>query len=77
VPSYLAREDPAQLVLTPKELIKNLNPALQAIAKPKELDEDLRTTIATHLDKGDMVICMTGGGGNSLDEWLRVNFGNN
>jgi hypothetical protein len=25
-------------------------------------------------DAGDLVLCLTAGGGNSLDEWLRANF---
>lgn len=75
VPSYLAREDPKQPVLTPLELIKNLSPGLQSIASPMTLDKQLEQVIREHLSRGDMVICMSGGGGGSLDEWLRENFG--
>ena len=72
IPSYLAREDPNQAVLTPKELIAHLdNPA---IAEPMERDTKLKQAIQKHLKAGDMVVAMTGGGGNSLDEWLRKNF---
>jgi UDP-N-acetylmuramate--alanine ligase len=74
VPSYLAREDPNQEVLTPSILIKNLNPALQEIAKPMELNDQLKAVIESHLNAGDLVIAMTGGGGHSLDEWLRDQF---
>ncbi len=74
VPSYLAREDPNQAVLSPAELIKYLNPDLRLIAMPMELNEELKQVIATHMQNGDMVVAMTGGGGNSLDEWLRENF---
>lgn len=74
VPSYLAREDPALPVLTPAELITNLNTELQAIAKPMELKDELKDIISTHLKNGDMVVAMSGGGGNSLDEWLREHF---
>lgn len=74
VPSYLAREDPAQPILTPSELIKSLHPKLQEVAKPMELDQDLKTAIKSHLDNNHMVVAMSGGGGHSLDEWLRKNF---
>ncbi|MBA3757343.1 hypothetical protein H0X09_00530 [Candidatus Saccharibacteria bacterium] len=74
VPSYLSREDPHQPVLKPAELIKNLSPELQEVAKPMELDEDLVQTIKGHLDGGDLVVAMSGGGGGSLDEWLRNEF---
>jgi UDP-N-acetylmuramate--alanine ligase len=74
VPSYLAREDPNQTVLTPTELIKHLNPELQKIAKPMELNDQFKADIRSHLNAGDMVVAMTGGGGNSLDEWLRREF---
>lgn len=71
-PSYLAREDPAQRILEPAELIARLSDP--GIAEPAELNEDLERTIQAHLDKGDMVVGMAGGGGNSLDEWLRKTF---
>lgn len=74
VPSYLAREDPALPILTPAELIKSLHPKLQEIALPMELDYKLKIIIQTHLTAGDMVVAMSGGGGHSLDEWLRNNF---
>ena len=74
VPSYLAREDPSLPVLTPAELIQSLNPELQKIAEPMELDDKLKTAIEAHLGSGDMVVAMSGGGGHSLDEWLREQF---
>jgi UDP-N-acetylmuramate--alanine ligase len=72
VPSYLAREDPDQAVLTPAELIKNMNNP--EIAEPAELNESLKQSITQHAATGDLVICLSGGGGNSLDEWLRKEF---
>lgn len=72
VPSYLARETPGQRVLPPEELIMRLSDP--SIAVPAELNDDLRRTIQAHLDKGDMVVAMSGGGGGSLDEWLRKAF---
>jgi len=72
IPSYLAREDPAQRVIPPEELISHLsNPS---IAEPRQRDEHLKKTIQKHIDDGDMVVAMAGGGGDSLDEWLRKEF---
>lgn len=72
LPSYLAREDPKQRILTPNELVKNLTDP--SIAVPHERDTKLRDIIRKHLENGDMVVGMAGGGGDSLDEWLRHNF---
>lgn len=72
VPSYLAREDPKQSILTPKELISHLSDP--SIAEAQERDNKLKAAMVEHLDKGDMVVAMAGGGGGSLDEWVRSNF---
>ncbi|HSW85307.1 MAG TPA: Mur ligase domain-containing protein [Candidatus Saccharimonadales bacterium] len=72
IPSYLAREDPSQAVLTPAELIAKLDDP--SIAVPMERDGKLKMVIQEHLDKGDMVVGMAGGGGDSLDDWLREEF---
>lgn len=72
VPSYLAREDPNEHVLTPAELITRMNNA--EIAEPAELNDALAQSIKLHMAKGDLVVCISGGGGGSLDEWLRKNF---
>jgi len=72
IPSYLAREDSKQEILTPEELITHLSDP--SIAEARERDESLKQTIQDHLDKGDMVVAMAGGGGNSLDEWIRKEF---
>lgn len=72
LPSYLAREDSSQRIIPPEELISHLsNPG---IAETQLRDQHLKQKIQKHLDKGDMVVCMAGGGGDSLDEWLRANF---
>jgi UDP-N-acetylmuramate--alanine ligase len=71
-PSYLAREDPEQRIIEPAELIARLDDP--TIAQPVELDDALERTIEAHLAKGDMVVAMAGGGGGSLDEWLRQKF---
>jgi UDP-N-acetylmuramate-alanine ligase len=72
VPSYLAREDPNQRVIPPAELIGHLTHP--EIAEPAELNDDLKKLIAGEIHSGAMVVCMSGGGGNSLDEWLRQEF---
>ncbi len=72
LPSYLAREDSTQRVIPPEELISHLSDP--SIAVPMKRDTELKKIIQQHLDNGDMVVCMAGGGGNSLDDWLRAEF---
>ena len=72
VPSYLAREDPNKRIITPEEMITHL--ADPSIVEPQSRDERLKKLIENHLKNGDMVVAMAGGGGDSLDEWLRTNF---
>lgn len=74
LPSYLAREDPSQAILKPSELIDYLSAPV--IAEASERDDSLKAAIQTHLDNGDLVVCMAGGGGDSLDEWIRGEFKN-
>jgi UDP-N-acetylmuramate-alanine ligase len=72
LPSYLAREDLKQRVIPPIELITHLsNPA---IAEAAERNTHLKHVIERRLKAGDMVVCMAGGGGDSLDDWLRAEF---
>ena len=72
VPSYLAREDPKQKIITPQEFVDLID--YPADKQAMELDNKLKNAIQKHLDSGDTVVCISGGGGNSLDEWLRANF---
>jgi UDP-N-acetylmuramate-alanine ligase len=72
VPSYLAREDPLQEILSPEELIKDIDDP--SIAIPMKRDTTLQKAIEKHLDAGDLVVAMSGGGGGSLDDWLRHTF---
>jgi UDP-N-acetylmuramate--alanine ligase len=72
LPSYLAREDPTQRVIPPAELIGHL--ADPSIAQPAELNDELKKIIQQYLEQGAMVVGMVGGGGGSLDEWLRAQF---
>lgn len=72
IPSYLAREDPAQRLIPPVELISHL--ADPSIATAMDRDDQLQRAIQQHLGNGDMVVAMAGGGGDSLDDWLRLKF---
>lgn len=72
VPSYLAREDESLEVLTPEKLC-TLTKTPQ-IRQAGELDADLKQTITEHAKRGDLVLCLSAGGGGSLDEWLRREF---
>ncbi len=71
VPSYLAREDTSLKLLTPGDLKSLLSSETQARTTPAELNPELRQHIDRHLAAGDLVVCITAGGGGSLDEWLR------
>jgi UDP-N-acetylmuramate--alanine ligase len=72
LPSYLAREDPKQRIIPPIELITRLsNPE---IAEVSERNAHLKHVIERHLKAGDMVVAMAGGGGDSLDDWVRKEF---
>lgn len=72
LPSYLAREDPSQRIVPPEELIAGLSDP--HVAEPAALDNRLKRAIQKHLNEGGMVVGMAGGGGGSLDEWLRREF---
>ena len=71
VPSYLAREDPNLPLLSPADLTDLLSDTSKAHAAPAALDDSLRQSIRQHLAAGDLVLCLSAGGGGSLDEWLR------
>ena len=73
IPSYLAREDQNQRIIPPSELITHLSDP--SFAEAAGRDAQLKSAIQKHLDQGDMVVCMAGGGGGSLDEWVRKEFG--
>lgn len=72
VPSYLARENQSLEMLTPEKLITlTANPEK---AEPMELNSNLKAKILKHTNNGELVLCLTAGGGGSLDEWLRKEF---
>ncbi|HSX16323.1 MAG TPA: Mur ligase domain-containing protein [Candidatus Saccharimonadales bacterium] len=74
VPSYLAREDKSLKLLTPDDLKLLLSTQTQTVTDTAALDGNLRETIIRHLEAGDTVVCISAGGGGSLDEWLRREF---
>jgi UDP-N-acetylmuramate--alanine ligase len=74
VPSYLAREDESLKLLSPDDLKQLLSPETQVKTAASQLDDNLKQAIQNHLKAGDLVLCLTAGGGNSLDEWLRAQF---
>jgi UDP-N-acetylmuramate--alanine ligase len=75
VPSYLAREDPNQELLTPAKLRLLLSPTAEAKCTAAELNDELKQNIQRHLDAGDLVLCLSAGSTGSLDEWLRATYG--
>ncbi len=72
VPSYLAREDPKDRIVSPAELISHLTDP--SLAEPQERGQKLKEVIEEHLGRGDMIVAMAGGGGDSLDQWVRSEF---
>lgn len=74
VPSYLAREDESLATLSPSDLRELLSPEAQANTSPSDIDQELKQSIQRHINNGDTVLCLTAGGGGSLDEWLRKEF---
>lgn len=74
VPSYLAREDPNLPLLSPDDLKSLITDPSQENITPAQCDETLRTNIERHIREGDLVLCLTAGGGKSLDSWLREQF---
>ncbi len=74
VPSYLAREDESLKLWTPEDLKAILSHETQQVTTPSELNQKLQKAIEQHVVAGDTVLCLTAGGGKSLDEWLRSTF---
>jgi len=74
VPSYLAREDESLKLLSPEDLLNMLSIKSKEHTQASRLDENLKQSIKKHLSAGDLVLCLSGGGAGSLDEWLRNQF---
>ena len=72
VPSYLAREDESLQLLTPQDIINLTSDPTKGVAS--QLDQILKDAITQEISNGNIVLCLTAGGGNSLDEWLRKEF---
>lgn len=70
VPSYRAREDESLEDLTPERLAQITEGVTPS--EPAQLNQSLRNTIEQHAQAGDLVLCLSAGGGGSLDEWLRT-----
>jgi UDP-N-acetylmuramate--alanine ligase len=77
VPSYLAREDEKLELLTPEKLLDLLSDSARSRAEASRLDDNLKSAIKSHLDDGELVLCLSAGGAGSLDEWLRKEFHEN
>ena len=74
VPSYLAREDKTLPLLAPSDLKELLSDQAKEKTTPSKLDDELEKAIRGHLSDRDTVVCISAGGGGSLDEWLRGKF---
>jgi UDP-N-acetylmuramate--alanine ligase len=72
--SYLAREDKNLELLTPDKLLNLLSNSAKDKAHASQLDDSLKKAIQNHLEKGNLVLCLSAGGSGSLDEWLRNKF---
>jgi UDP-N-acetylmuramate--alanine ligase len=72
VPSYLAREDKTLELLTPEKLV-NLTSKPEN-AEAMQLSSSLKESIQKQANDGNLVLCLSAGGGGSLDEWLRKEF---
>ncbi len=71
VPSYLAREDPKLKILSPADLLNMLSNESRQHAEAAALDGELAAKLKKHAADGDLVLCLSAGGSDSLDEWLR------
>ncbi len=74
VPSYLAREDKKLQLLSPKDLSELIDKKINVV--PSQLNQELKESIDQELSNGNLVLCLSAGGGGSLDEWLRLKFKN-
>ncbi len=72
VPSYLAREDESLEMLSPAKLCEITE--YPDVRVESRLDDTLKQRIQAEVTEGNLVLCLSAGGGGSLDEWLRKNF---
>ena len=69
MPTYVARKDGDINQLKPADFIEELSASTSA--EPAKLDDDLMDAIMQHKKDGDLILCLSAGGGGSLDEWIR------
>jgi UDP-N-acetylmuramate--alanine ligase len=69
LPTYLARENPNLKILTPLEIVANINNPNKV--KIADLDEKLYSTVKQHLADHDLVLFL---GAGSIDNWFREYF---
>lgn len=69
LPTYLTREDPRLMVITPEEFVAGLDNAENA--EPADLDDGLAVRLRKHVEDGDLVVLLTAG---PADEWFRSVF---
>ncbi len=66
LPTYLSREDSELEILTPSELTQYVSD--QVTVQIADLNDELQGRIRSHLDNGQLVLCM---GAGSIDGWVR------
>jgi UDP-N-acetylmuramate--alanine ligase len=75
LPSYLAREDPNDAIIKPADLIDGLSN--REVVEVSLMGESLESKILEHINNGQLVVFLAGGGGGSLDDWAREKFSSN
>jgi len=66
LPTFLTRENPDLEILTPKELINNLEN--QNLAEIAEMNNNLKSKLKKHLSQNQLVVVM---GAGDIDDWVR------
>ncbi len=74
VPTYLARETPGLEILSPSDLRESMDRGIRARTVAAEPGAELEQALRAHLAAGKLVVGLSGGGRDSLDQWLRDNF---
>jgi len=69
LPTYIARKDGDDVQLSPKDFLGKLN--RKTNAQEVNMNENLATEINRAISEGNLVLCLSAGGGGSLDEWIR------
>lgn len=69
LPTYLTRENPDLVVITPDEFIRELEN--EDIAEPAELGDELKKELQNYLEKNYLILLMTAG---PADRWFREVF---